>query len=223
MQSRGKKTKIYDAAAKLFLTKGYQATSIADLAAGVGMLKGSLYYYIQSKDDLLCEVILAALQDVEASLIQDAPVSEDAESIQKRLKAHFAHISCNHIGLALLLREADQLTRARREVIKNRVDQYERLLAQTLRTGQCCGVVALGDPDMMAKVMIGASTWVSWADRDPGRQAAVNDGILQFFLSLAADDRARVNSQHGNFSSPEAAALAAGHAAGHLERSPGLT
>ena len=40
--------------------KGYEATSIQDIADAVGILKGSLYYYITSKEDLLFEI----LQDV---------------------------------------------------------------------------------------------------------------------------------------------------------------
>jgi len=42
MESQGKRAKVFNAAARLFLEKGYQATSIADIAAQVGMLKGSL-------------------------------------------------------------------------------------------------------------------------------------------------------------------------------------
>ena len=44
---------ILDAAAVVFSEKGYRAARIEDIAAGVGILKGSLYYYIESKEDLL--------------------------------------------------------------------------------------------------------------------------------------------------------------------------
>ena len=44
---------IVDAAAAVFQRKGYEAASTADVADAVGMLKGSLYYYINSKEELL--------------------------------------------------------------------------------------------------------------------------------------------------------------------------
>ncbi len=44
---------IVDAAGHVFNEKGYQAARIEDIAARVGLLKGSLYYYIDSKEDLL--------------------------------------------------------------------------------------------------------------------------------------------------------------------------
>jgi AcrR family transcriptional regulator len=44
---------VLEAAAAVFQEKGYQAARIEDIATRVGILKGSLYYYIDSKEDLL--------------------------------------------------------------------------------------------------------------------------------------------------------------------------
>jgi len=44
---------ILEAAGEVFNEKGYQAARIEDIAARVGILKGSLYYYIETKEDLL--------------------------------------------------------------------------------------------------------------------------------------------------------------------------
>ena len=48
---------VLGAAAKLFAEKGYEATSIGEIAESVGLLKGSLYYYAPSKEDLLFSII----------------------------------------------------------------------------------------------------------------------------------------------------------------------
>jgi AcrR family transcriptional regulator len=48
---------ILDIAARVFADKGYEATSMQDIADAVGLLKGSLYYYITSKEDLLFGVV----------------------------------------------------------------------------------------------------------------------------------------------------------------------
>ena len=49
---------IVAAATRLFHEKGYESTSIQDVAEAVGILKGSLYYYIQTKEDLLYALAL---------------------------------------------------------------------------------------------------------------------------------------------------------------------
>ena len=46
----------------VFKTKGYNGTSMADLATASGLLKGSIYHYIESKEALMIEV-LEALKD----------------------------------------------------------------------------------------------------------------------------------------------------------------
>lgn len=60
------KTDIINAANRLFYTRGYAGTSVADVAAEVGITKGNLHYHFKSKDDLLHEVLegrLARLND----------------------------------------------------------------------------------------------------------------------------------------------------------------
>ncbi len=50
------------AAAEVFGEKGYRGATLQDIASRLGMLKGSLYYYIQSKEDLLFEILVRAHQ-----------------------------------------------------------------------------------------------------------------------------------------------------------------
>src|ERR1700733_2856056 len=52
-----RQAEVTEAAIEIFWQKGYRAASIQDVAEKVGVLKGSLYYYIESKEDLLWRVI----------------------------------------------------------------------------------------------------------------------------------------------------------------------
>jgi AcrR family transcriptional regulator len=47
---------VIEAAVRVFHQKGYASASIQDVAAEVGVLKGSLYHYIDSKEDLLARI-----------------------------------------------------------------------------------------------------------------------------------------------------------------------
>jgi AcrR family transcriptional regulator len=57
---------VLSVAAVVFGEKGYRAATLRDIASRLGMLKGSLYYYIDSKEDLLFEILKRShLQGVE--------------------------------------------------------------------------------------------------------------------------------------------------------------
>ncbi len=64
-KSQRRRQELIDAAAKIFQDKGYEAASIQDVADALGILKGSVYYYIDSKEDLL----FAAIQEVHESAL----------------------------------------------------------------------------------------------------------------------------------------------------------
>ena len=46
------KSKIFETSMKLFAEKGYDATSIEDITATVGVAKGTLYYHFSSKEEI---------------------------------------------------------------------------------------------------------------------------------------------------------------------------
>ncbi|WP_374292508.1 TetR/AcrR family transcriptional regulator [Paenirhodobacter enshiensis] len=53
---------VLEAAAALFAEKGYAATSVRDIGEKVGLLGGSLYYYIRSKEELFVRIHEIALR-----------------------------------------------------------------------------------------------------------------------------------------------------------------
>ena len=56
------KSKIIEAAAKVFAQKGYHQTTMDDVAKELGVSKGALYSYFKSKEDLLREISLQSHQ-----------------------------------------------------------------------------------------------------------------------------------------------------------------
>lgn len=57
---------ILGAAARLFATRGYPATTMNDVAAACGLSKATLYHYVRDKHDLLAQVSRAHVQRLEA-------------------------------------------------------------------------------------------------------------------------------------------------------------
>jgi TetR/AcrR family transcriptional regulator, cholesterol catabolism regulator len=67
-KSNEKFNKIIHAAANIFRVKGYKEATLEDIANEVGMLKGSLYYYIDKKEDLLYAVVESPLSEMTENL-----------------------------------------------------------------------------------------------------------------------------------------------------------
>ncbi len=68
---------ILDAAIQVFYERGYAEATVQDVADAVGMLKGSLYHYIKTKEDLLFQLFELVHEQVE--LIKEA--AEKAEGL----------------------------------------------------------------------------------------------------------------------------------------------
>ena len=55
-QKQEKKERIIRAAAEIFAQKGFAQTAMADIAAGAGLGKGTLYEYFEGKEELFLAV-----------------------------------------------------------------------------------------------------------------------------------------------------------------------
>src|ERR1700761_697788 len=103
------------AAARLFAERGYQGTSLADLADALGMQKPSLYHHIESKEDLLWDVAWEGAEAFHAGL-DGVPANAPAtERIRLALRAHLAVVSGQLDIATVFVREWRYLSGDRRE------------------------------------------------------------------------------------------------------------
>lgn len=154
-------TEILDSAAKFFYTKGYHATSIEDVARDVGMLKGSLYYYIKSKEDLLYGLLLDVIKQgtggVEEAL---EGVKDPVERLEKGIEQHVEHIIRNQVRVGLFLHEFDSLTGRRKQRVQESRKEYQKIFTGIIKDGQASGVFISGDPDLLVNAMLGMCNWI---------------------------------------------------------------
>jgi len=81
-----REAQVIDAAIEVFYQRGYAASTIQDVADKVGVLKGSLYHYIDSKEDLLHRIFTESYEQSAVLLAESAAL--DAPPLD-RLHSYF--------------------------------------------------------------------------------------------------------------------------------------
>lgn len=146
---------IIDAAAQVFLEKGYSATSIQDISDRVGILKGSLYHYVRSKEDFLYRIIKdvydEAIEDIRTLNDGDKePLSRLAEFIRLHVRFAASHLT----AYSIQLREFSQLSEERREEIRQGGETYVEAMQRILEDGQSAGVIDSSLDARLASIII---------------------------------------------------------------------
>ncbi|NMM87397.1 hypothetical protein B2J88_24070 [Rhodococcus sp. SRB_17] len=133
---------VLDAAADAFLANGYDATSMQCIADTVGIMKGSLYYYVASKEDFLFQIIEPAIA---SALEAVAPLQEDPSAPLDRLtdfvRSHVLFVAANLRTFRIRLREFSQLSPQRQSQLSQGEDAYYGVLMGILQDGLDSGDV----------------------------------------------------------------------------------
>ena len=154
-------------AARLFREKGFERTSLKEIAEACNMLPGSLYYRYSTKEALLVELMRRGVDLVTAEVESAYASSDDpVERLRLCINAHLRALLVDSDAVYVLLFEWRALgPEAREEIIELR-DQYESLWAGILETMIAQGVVRKNiDGRLLRLIGLGALNWVAtWFD-----------------------------------------------------------
>jgi AcrR family transcriptional regulator len=184
--------RLLDAAVALFSRQGYAATSTREVAALLGMQKASLYYHIESKEDLLYFICKSTLErvraDVEAA-IQD--VHDPLERTRVLICAHIESMLRDKDEHATTLTEMYALSPDRLAQIVALREGYVDLVRSVLHDAQKAGVLRddldvrylnLGLLGLMNRVLV----W--YRRRGPLSPARLGQLLAVIFLTGAAPE-----------------------------------
>jgi len=158
---------IYRAAAQIICDKGYDATSMNDIAEAVGITKSGLYHHVSGKRNLLFSIMNFGLDSLEEQVITPARAIDDPE---QRLRT----IIANHVKLitsrstsegnnpvTIVVDEVAGLTMAQRRKIDQRKRSYVDLIREALTQLKERG--KLRDLDVTAATfsLLGMILWLS--------------------------------------------------------------
>ena len=138
-----RRQEILDVAARMFYEKGYDATSTRDIAEAAGLLKGSLYYYVETKEDFLFEIIRQSHEGALATLDRVRQFEGDAlQKLACLVREHLTYFVDNLVNTTVYFREFRVLSPERRAVIAAEGDAYLEFVRELLHDGQRDGMIA---------------------------------------------------------------------------------
>jgi TetR/AcrR family transcriptional regulator, cholesterol catabolism regulator len=134
--------RMLETAAVLFSRKGYTATSTREIAAVLRIQKPSLYYHIQSKEDLLYTICKSSLEEIRKNVEQaTARGAGPLHRVRALVRMHLESMLRDQAKHAATLSEMRALSPERlAEVIALR-DAYERLVRSILVEAQEAGIL----------------------------------------------------------------------------------
>jgi AcrR family transcriptional regulator len=125
----GRKHDLLQAATRLFGSRGFHGASMGEIAAATGIHKASVYHWVESKEDLLYQVLSGALDSlIENARLISADDKADFATKLRRLVSLHAQYTVNHPDvMQVFLAEAKWLGGARGREVRDVRRQYHRL------------------------------------------------------------------------------------------------
>ena len=156
-----RRQELIDVAARVFEVRGYEAASIQDIADALGILKGSVYYYIDTKQELLFAV-LQEMHEAASGKIKTLKnfSSDPLVLIRMFVEGQFLFLANNLVEVTVFFQDFGSLDEARREQIVGQRDKYDRFLRELIATGQQEGSICQHiDPKTATFAILGMINW----------------------------------------------------------------
>ncbi len=149
------KRKIFETSMKLFAEKGYDATSIEEITATVGVAKGTLYYHFSSKEEIFNFLVEEGIKLLQNSV--DIKTSRFPNYIDK-LKAIILiqiKIVAKYENLITILLSEFWGKGTRNQMCKDHILQYIKQIENIVIEGIEKGEIKNGDSQAIASEIYG--------------------------------------------------------------------
>lgn len=177
---------IMEASVKLFAKKGYHATSISDISEAVGLGRGALYYYIQSKEDLLWEIHNWRVDPLLQATIQLEQQPLTPEEKLRALSRQLIETITTYLPYMIVFyREIGALSPERFAKLVEKRRAYEDSIERILREGVRRGDWEIENPRMCVLAFLGMYNWTfQWYNpQGPMKPDEIADTFFQLFLN----------------------------------------
>ena len=138
--TRNTRADVVAAAGRLFAQRGYHGTSMRDLGKELGLLGSSLYSHVESKQDLLVEVVEEGARLFQASAVDALADGGTPSARMRSLVSGHVDVVLDNLDVArTFLNEARMLDASQRQRVLSARDKYEEAFREVIREGVADG------------------------------------------------------------------------------------
>ncbi|WP_067801696.1 TetR/AcrR family transcriptional regulator [Actinomadura formosensis] len=175
-------------AAELFAEKGFQATTVRNIADEAGILSGSLYHHFDSKESIVDEILSGFFTEIMESyraVIDEGRNPRD--TIAGLVRVAFGTLEPHRAAITVMQNDWNYLKGMERfAYLTKSEDEVEKMWVSTLQAGQAEGLFR---PDLDPKLtyrMIRDTVWVAVRWFRPGGQLDAQ-GLAEHYLKVMFD------------------------------------
>lgn len=158
-----RRQQIVEGAVRLFVEKGFHKTTTREIARECGLSIGTMYEYIQSKEDVLYLVCDFIHSELEKKLLETISVEDSGiVSLRKALTHLFRIMGEMRTSVLLIYQEVKSLPKEQMSHVLGREEEMTGIFAQILEKGRADGTIHIQADSvklMAHNIMVLAQMW----------------------------------------------------------------
>ncbi|WP_344940260.1 TetR/AcrR family transcriptional regulator [Sphaerisporangium flaviroseum] len=177
-------------AAELFARKGFQATTVREIADEAGILSGSLYHHFDSKETIVDEVLSTFLKDLigryKAALDQDG---DPRTILSEMVRIGFSTLEPHRAAITVMQNDWNYLRSLpgdRFDYLIKAEDEVERMWVEQIKRGQAQGQFRADVDPKLTYRMIRDTIWVAVRWFRPGGRLNTT-GLAEHYVTVLFD------------------------------------
>jgi len=181
---RERRRALIDAAVEVFFAKGYHACRVADVAEAAGISQGTVYNYVNSKEDLLFMIVedhFLAYERIVSSALEPARTSR--EKLDALLKGTVEAIFKYRKHYVVMLRELHHVERNRRRAFMQLAAEQRKFCENILVEIAEEEKLEIGNPLLMSNLVVFLPSFLisrGWDFRNDVSEEEVAEFLIDF-------------------------------------------
>ena len=179
-----RRTAIMRTLGEILRERHLSSLKMQDIADGLGMTKGNLYYYFRNKQDLLFHCHMKCMEQSLAALSEVADMAgSPTERLRLLLVKHVRSITDESYS-AVLLTDLESLSAQQRRRYVALRDKFEKGVRSLIEEGVAIGEFAVTDVTTVGFAILGAINWISkWYNpKGPRNAGQIADVFADLFI-----------------------------------------
>jgi AcrR family transcriptional regulator len=180
-----RKQMIIDTAVKVFHRKGYRTATLEDVAHELGLTRPAIYHYVSSKEDLLSQIYLQALESFFDTIYEITGMNlTPPEKLKIFFYRHLKTVVIENLSMfTVFFSEENQLPEDDFQKIRKEKRKFTKVVEDIIKEGIEQGYFRRVNPKLQANAIIGMCNWLyRWYK--PGKSSFTPDEIIDQFTSL---------------------------------------